>query len=572
MLVAQARLAEASVRDLSLRSANTTRLDALADRAGRAADLRITYIDPGGKVVGDSMVETARLAELDDHAARPEVERALRGEVGSIMRWSDTVKRHLFYVAVPVQAEGGGVVRVAMEIERVDALLARVRRRVLLSAILGTGLALAVGLALLRYPMRPLDELRSALARLGRGELTVGLSPRASDDLGALSTAVHEVSRTLRRQQAEAMTENEQMEAVISSMVEGVLIVDRRGDVVMANPRLRDFLSLRGDVTGRPAFELVRTSEISEALRDALGSGELVAREIRRVGPESRTLLVHAVGFPAEGERAGAVAVLHDVTELHRVDAVRRDFVANASHELRTPLTAIRGFAETLLAGADESDEQHRYLEVIARNAQRMALLIEDLLELSRIESGRHPVAIEPVDAIAAARDVLTDLSGRASEKQLETRLQAPPGPLWAAADPRALGQVLSNLLDNAIKYTDAGGVVTLSIDETPDGVELCVEDTGAGIPEEDRARIFERFYRVDAARSRALGGTGLGLAIVKHLVQAMGGEIGVESELARGSRFTVRLRRSGPPEPAADERDASPPVGNAPGSASPPR
>jgi two-component system phosphate regulon sensor histidine kinase PhoR len=255
---------------------------------------------------------------------------------------------------------------------------------------------------------------------------------------------------------------------------------------------------------------------------------------------------VQAARFPAPpGRRLGSVAVLHDVSELARLETMRREFVANASHELRTPLAAIRGFAETLLGDSELPEDQRRsYLEVIDRHARRLGTLVDDLLELSRIESGQAPLELQPVDVASVASGLLRDCEARLVERRLEADSEE-TGPAVAWADPQAVWQILSNLLDNAIKYTEPGGRIRIRIEGDARRVRVRVSDTGAGIPERDLARIFERFYRVDRARSRALGGTGLGLSIVKHLVQSQGGEITVESELGRGSTFTFTLPRA---------------------------
>jgi two-component system phosphate regulon sensor histidine kinase PhoR len=270
-------------------------------------------------------------------------------------------------------------------------------------------------------------------------------------------------------------------------------------------------------------------------------------RELEVGANDPRKIVMHAAAYPSAEHRAGTVAVFHDVTELQRLEQVRRDFIANASHELRTPLTSIRGFADTLLSKDTTEEERRTYLQVILRNSQRLTNLMEDLLELSRIESRKVPMRPTEVDVIRTGRILVADLEPRLREARLRIEVRA-TGPGGAWADRRAVEQVIANLLDNAVKYTNPGGRIELSIAGEGEVVRVSVADTGIGIPEEDRGRIFERFYRVDKARSRALGGTGLGLSIVKHLVQAMGGDIWVESQVGKGTRFTFTL-------PAASQR-----------------
>jgi two-component system phosphate regulon sensor histidine kinase PhoR len=281
---------------------------------------------------------------------------------------------------------------------------------------------------------------------------------------------------------------------------------------------------------------------VDAALAEALRSAAPVVREIQLGGPNPRHLEMHAVRFPSQGPLLGTVAVFHDVTEIHQLESMRRDFVANVSHELRTPLTAIRGFAETLRSSEVSAEQRRQYLDVILRHADRLTALIEDLLELSRIEGGTRDLALEPVDVGALARSLLQDLKPRLEAGRMTAVVQTGPAPTAALTDRRALEQVLLNLLDNAIKYSEPGGRIEIALTSSPDGVRIDVSDTGIGIPEADRARIFERFYRVEKARSRDLGGTGLGLSIVKHLVQALDGEVFVASREGKGTTFTLRL------------------------------
>jgi two-component system phosphate regulon sensor histidine kinase PhoR len=332
------------------------------------------------------------------------------------------------------------------------------------------------------------------------------------------------------------------LETVISAMGEGVLVVGNAGRVLLANPRLRELFSAPAALEGRSLLEAVRNAEIVDAIEDAISQGAVQVREVK-IGPTpERQLRFSVAPFPSRDERVGAVAVFRDVTEVRRIETVRRDFVANASHELKTPLAAIHGFAERL-ADVELPDASAKYaVEAIVGNAKRLGVLVEDLLELSRIESGSVPLRPESIAAGELAERLLGELDPRLRSGDLahEVRVE---GSGRVLADRGALEQVLANLLDNAIKYTPAGGSVRVHVRPAPDGRQrIEVEDSGMGIPNKDLPRIFERFYRVDPSRSRALGGTGLGLAIVKHLVQAMNGQIGVESQFGRGSRFWVEL------------------------------
>jgi two-component system phosphate regulon sensor histidine kinase PhoR len=378
-------------------------------------------------------------------------------------------------------------------------------------------------------------------------------APRTADpELARIARSIERVAGELRSRLREVLRDEEQLRAVLESMVEGVLVVDTRGVILLANSRVRELFDVHGEITGRRLLEGIRNADLDAILSESAASDEPVAHGITLPGPTQRTLQVLAARFPAEGERAGTVTVFHDTTDLMRLEEVRRDFVANASHELRTPLAAIRGFAETLLESTALSPaEQKSYLEVIHRHAQRLSSLVEDLLELSTIESRSLKLELAPVDVARIAEDLIADSRLRFEERRITPSLQSEGRPR-AFADARALDQILGNLLDNALKYTEPGGSIQVKVEQRLGRVRVSVADSGIGIPPEDTARIFERFYRVDRARSRALGGTGLGLSIVKHLVQAMGGEISVKSELGKGSTFSFTL----PSAPATDANE----------------
>jgi two-component system phosphate regulon sensor histidine kinase PhoR len=385
---------------------------------------------------------------------------------------------------------------------------------------------------------RRVDAIRAALEASLAGAPPARLPRAEPGALGALARTAHAVDAALKARSEAVRAERERLMAVLDGMIEGVLVVGRDGRVDLANARLRDLFECWGELAGRRALEVIRRADVDEALQRAAGESEPVIVEV--VLADERVLQLHAHRFPEKGEPQGVVAVFHDVSEIRRLEGHRRDFVANVSHELRTPLTAIRGFAETLADDALPPEQRKRFVEVIARNAERLSALIEDLLELSRIEGGKYPLALEPVDPAALAATLLRDMRPRLDSRQLASSVSG--GGAFALADRRALEQVLQNLLDNAAKYTEPGGRIDVRALRDGARVRIEVADTGIGIPERDRARVFERFYRVDKARSRDLGGTGLGLAIVKHLAQAMDGEVFLASREGEGTTFTVVL------------------------------
>jgi len=537
----------------SLAESDRAAVDALADSAGRASRARVTLIGPDGAVLGDSEVPTRLLPEVESQAQRPEVQEARQGRTGRAHRLSRPLGRRFLYVAVPADALGGpgAVVRVAMPLDEVEAAVSGLRRRLLAAGALGLGGAVAVSFLVSWLSVRPLEELREVVEAIAEGRLDRRLRWTGRGGPAEISRAINRVAEQLRQRLDEATAEKEQLEAVLASMVEGVLVLEA-GRIVLANPRARELLSAWGDLEGRRPLEVIRHAAIDDALEEARRGAAPVVRELEVRSGTPRTLLMTAVAFPPGEQASGTVAVFHDVTEIRRLEQVRRDFIANASHELRTPLTSIRGFADTLLTASLSKDEIRPYLETIVRNAERLGELIEDLLTLSRIESRKVPMQPGELDVTRVARTLASDVEPRLKEARLELRVDAPPDLPAAWADRRAVEQVISNLLDNAVKYTDSGGLIELELAAEPTRVRVRVRDSGIGIPEAEQTRIFERFYRVDKARSRALGGTGLGLSIVKHLVQAQGGDISVESEPGRGSCFSFGL-------PRADARVDSP-------------
>jgi len=527
-------------------------LDARVDRAAGAAEARVTLIAPDGRVVSDSDVSFESLDRMANHSDRPEVQEALQGRVGVAARRSATLGSELFYLAIP--GSEGGVVRLAVGLPRLEAATAELRREILAAG--AVGLTAAIGLASLLswLALRPFWELRRVAEAIASGRLEYRPRLRARSELKEIADALHHMAEQLQLRLKEVTGEKERLRAVLDAMVEGVLVVDEKNEVLLANRRLRELFDAWGEIDGRTPIEAIRHAEVDAVLREARATDLPVSRAVAvgRVAP--RTIRVHAVRFPSgSGPRHGSVAVFHDITEIARLDQVRRDFVANASHELRTPLAAIRGFTETLLSRSDLGEADRRsYLEIIERHARRLGNLVGDLLELSRIESrkpGREPSSL---DVAAIAEGLIHDSRTRFAEKELRVSLER-RGDARVWAERQAVEQILLNLLDNAVKYTEPRGRIEIGIETGEESVRISVGDTGIGIPRRDLERIFERFYRVDKARSRALGGTGLGLSIVKHLVQSLGGEITVESALGVGTTFTFTLPRARPaPERAA--------------------
>ena len=517
-------------------------LDALADRTSTAGGMRVTLIAKDGEVLGDSEITGDRLAQIENHGDRPEGVVALSGKLGTATRRSETIGHELLYLALP--ARHGGVVRVAVALSELEEARAALRQRLVLAG--GAGLLIAVLLSFLvtRTALAPIREVRRAAEAIARGELDERPPLSAGDELGEISNAIHEIASQLRARLEDATDEKEQLRAVLESMVEGVLVVDAESVILLANPRFRAFYDVRSEIMGDRLADAIRDPDLNTLLAEVANSGDMI-RTVLTTGEHARTLRVQAARFPRDAASlSGSVFVFHDISELERLEEIRRDFVANASHELRTPLTAIQGFTETLLEAELPEDKRRAYLEVIDRHARRLGTIVRDLLAISTVETGKWHVEPAMIDVQQIAQDVMNDLERRATEAELAFRIHTEGSP-EAFADPGSVEQILTNLLENAVKYSEPGGEIDIEIHAHDQRLQIAITDKGIGIPAEDVARIFERFYRVDKARSRGAGGTGLGLSIVRHLVQKSGGEISVESTLGEGSRFSFSLPNS---------------------------
>jgi PAS domain S-box-containing protein len=486
---------------------------------------RITIVDRRGQVLADSDFPPGPLPAIESHLDRPEIRAALAGRTGVASRRSETVGRMLLYVAVP---GGPGAIRVATNLSQVDEIVRRAQGAVvwaaLLALLVGSVLAFVAG----RSIARPLTGITTAARAIASG--SPPRFPRSGiPDIDALVQTLRQMHQQLADRFEELRREQAETAALVESMVEGVIAADERGRIVTANPAARSLLGYDQLDVLPDLPELFRVKAAREVV-DAVLLGESV--QDREVEFDGRSVLLNARPLPA----GGAVLVIHDLTELRRLEAIRRDFVANVSHELKTPLTSISGYAETLLSLPPEPEMARGFLGTILTNARRMQRLVDDLLDLSRIESGRwQPNRVE-VDVATAAREAWTVVSARPESRQLEFAVEVEPDAERLCADPDAIRQVLTNLMDNSLRHTPAGGRIACLSRRDGDGIVIAVRDNGAGITREHLPRIFERFYRADTARSRHEGGTGLGLSIVKHLVEAHGGRVAAESERGRGT------------------------------------
>jgi two-component system phosphate regulon sensor histidine kinase PhoR len=545
-LFAEARLMARVVAQPLAEGRPSDEIDALVDEAARDVRARVTIIAPDGTVIADSALSGEALRAVENHRNRPEVQGALVSGAGSSIRHSTTVGDDLLYAAVAIRSQERlvGVSRVALSLSGVEEQIDDLQRAVTVALAVAFVLIALLSAAFSSSLAGPLGEVMDAARRFATGDLAARSVVRRSDEIGELARILNRSADQLQQRITEIARDRARIDAMLSAMEDGVMAVDHRGVVLLANQALRGSLGLHEPV-GRHYLEVVRQREVGELIEEVLRAGARRVDEVEMLRG-GRAYAVIGVPFPGpEGQPPGAVLTFHDVTERHRVERVRRDFVANASHELRTPLTSIRGFVEALEDGAmEEPATGRRFLEKIRLHADRMAGLVSDLLELSRLESGERAPTWEPVAPAEVAEDVAASLAGAAERKRVALH-RADHGAPTVVSDADRLRLILENLVENAVKYTPAGGRVEITTRPAADGgAELVVNDDGPGIPPEHLPRIFERFYRVDKARSRELGGTGLGLSIVKHLAEGMGATVSVESQPGRGTRFTVTVPR----------------------------
>jgi two-component system phosphate regulon sensor histidine kinase PhoR len=517
-------------------------LQAWSLAADQRAQVRITVIDPSGIVLADSQQDPA---VMENHAQRPEVLEAYAGRVGTAIRHSVTIDRDLFYVALPLTYRGrqGMVFRVAAPLGELTRPIAAVRWRILEISLIAAAMALLMAFWFSRSLARRVRRLQRFADNLVQERPPQELSRDAEDELGALAVSLNRTAERLRGFIDGLGTESARREAILTSMVEGVLAVDNEMRVMFCNPAFARAVNASAPVPERlPVLELVRDPMFLDILSRAIVTGQSVVQRMQVADAGGRAYAIHAAPL-TNTVKGGAIAVLHDVTDIERLERVRRDFVANVSHELRTPLAAISGYAETLLDGAIYDPENNRkFIEIIQAHSIRLNNIASDLLTLSELESGRPDAEPEPVPLRASLETAARVVESEARVRGVAIR--------WGMVDDACilgnrirLEQSIVNLLDNAVKFNREGGEVRIEAGLAGDGQAcIVISDTGIGIPSEDQPRIFERFYRVDKARSRAVGGTGLGLSIVKHVVERMGGAVSVESQLGKGSKFTITL------------------------------
>ena len=536
----------------------TARLQAIVRELSERAHARVTLVDGSGRVLADSAVRDDDLAGIENHRTRPEIVQAIATGAGTDLRASHTTGDRTLYRAVRLSKAADRstdlFLRLGLPMTALEQELSTLKRNLALAFGSAFLFAVALSIWLAGSLTKPLSDMASAARQLAAGNLDVHVETPARDEVGLLADTLNHMTEELRTKIEELSEDRAQLLAMLTSMVEGVMVLDPKERILQVNPAWeRMFGVTRAEARGRQSSDVFSHPKLNQLVSAVLSAragqeGEIVLSNGRCLNVEA------SVAGGEQDNEACAVLVFHDITELRRLEHIRKDFVANESHELRTQLTSIKGYVEALLdGGKDDPDTTVRFLDIILKQSDRLNLILEDLLQLSKIESGQVQFKQEPLHIDSVVDRTIAMIKPLADKKQHQLRAEIGADLPLINGDQERLVQVLANLLDNAIKYTPEGGTITVSArriargtgrpaDGPRDGVELVVTDTGIGIPEKDRPRVFERFYRVDKARSRELGGTGLGLAIVKHIVEGHGGQIRVEGHVPNGSRFVVRL------------------------------
>jgi two-component system phosphate regulon sensor histidine kinase PhoR len=520
-------------------------VDDICKEVGKDSSTRITVILPSGQVVGDSR-ETPRM--MDNHANRPEIAAALKGKTGMSRRYSKTLKQKMMYVAVPLQGDDAtfGVIRTSLPTTSIDRELRSIQLKIALGGFLIALIAAGISLLVSRRISRPIEEMKKGADHFADGDLTHRLAAPDSEELASLADALNQMAAQLDRRIKTIVSQHNELETVLASMLEGVIAVDNEERIIKMNAAAAEFFERDVEkCQGRDLHEVIRNSALQQFVRGSIASKVPEEDDIALYHNGERTLRMQSSPLlDANKEPIGTLVVFDDVTQLRRLEDMRRDFVANVSHEIKTPLTAIKGFVETLQQGSfDSSEESRRFLGIIQKHVDRLSSIVEDLLSLSRIEQEDQgqTIKIEAGSISEIFRSALQLCRPKAEEKNITITIGGDEQ-ISADFDSSLIEQAIVNLLDNAIKYSEPDSTIHLKAHRNESEIRISVEDQGIGIAKKHLPRLFERFYRVDKARSRKMGGTGLGLAIVKHIAQAHGGQVTVDSTLGKGSTFTIHL------------------------------
>jgi two-component system phosphate regulon sensor histidine kinase PhoR len=521
------------------------RVNDICKKAGRSSGTRITVILRSGIVIGDSERDPRN---MDNHASRPEVVQALKKGVGSAVRHSATLEKNMMYVAMPllIDKEHVATLRTAMSISSLDENVRLIQKKIVFGSVVIALIIAGISLYLSRRISRPIGEIKQGAEAFAEGNFRHRLPSPDSEEMAGLTDAMNQMASQLDDRIKTIVRQRNELEAVLSSMEEGVIAIDKEEHILSINRAAAEIFALKPEeYQGRLIQEAIRNNEFQRFVTNALSEDRPIAGDIILYQNGERILNAHTTPLRGVDDNdIGILVVLNDVTQLRKLETVRRDFVANVSHELKTPITAIKGFVETLLQGSVETPEEtDRFLRIIEKHTDRLTAIIEDLLKLSRLEQNDegNSIQLEKGSVIGVMQSAIQVCRQKADEKNIQIGLNCKED-LFVNRDAHLLEQAVVNLLDNAIAYSKQDSAVNVEVKSTESELLISVEDNGIGIAKEHLSRLFERFYRVDGARSRKLGGTGLGLSIVKHIIQAHGGYVTVQSTPGKGSVFTIHL------------------------------
>lgn len=549
-LLPQAILAGTLLNPLLTDPGRQSLIPAEVTNLGNQIHARITLIRKDGLVLGDSYEKEAELEAMENHLQRPEVQEALTRGSGSSIRFSNTVKMRMIYLAIPLMKENElfGFVRLAVPLNDLSDQTARMKESLLSVFLAVFAFSIPVAFVLSRRLSLPLQAIMQAARLLGKGDLSQRIRIRSGAEIESLASIFNQMADDISIKMREISAERSQLSAVLNGMMEGIMILNSDGIVLLTNPSLNQMFLLNGEIKKQTHYyELIRHHDLNELIRLVLMNRKNLSLDISFTHPRESNFMVQASVTTGDHRDNDfyIVLVFHEITELRRLERIRKDFVANVSHELRTPLTSIKGYLEALSElESSLPSEGKKFLLVLQKQSQRMENIVSDLLELAKIESGKEKLQLNEIQVKPFLEKIVSAVSSLAQKKGQTLGIDAPEG-LVVKADPDKLSRILINLIENAIKYTPENGKISVGGQKRGDWTDLFVKDNGIGIPPDDQNRIFERFYRVDRARSREMGGTGLGLSIVKHLVEAHGGFIKVESYPNEGSTFTARFPSS---------------------------
>jgi two-component system phosphate regulon sensor histidine kinase PhoR len=544
-LINQAYLVESQISKANLKNENIPELETKVLALSSKIKARLTIVDSKGKVLAESEKSEVDILKMPSHADRPEIQVALTGKIGEEIRYSSTLKIDMLYIALPIRDNNEiiGAVRLALHLASVQKTLSTVRKAIFLSLFFALGLAFVLGSLLTQAIIKPINKIIHISRRFSSGDFSYKILLDSKDEIGELADTLNRMADSLEDKIKKVEIKNQQLKAILESMVEGIIVTDKSGHIISLNPTVEKIFNIsKQDVEGKLFLEIVRNNDIADIINYVLKNGKFKSCELSLVWPVQRIFEINATPIFEKDSVSGCLLVIHDITEIHRLESIRRDFVANVSHELKTPLTSIKGFVETLLEGALEDKENSRhFLQIIQDHASRLDNLVNDLLDLSYLESQGIKLDKEKVNLNALTDDILASFRSQLKKRSIQVSNDLSNN-LFIMANKDKISQVLTNLIDNAIKFNHESGSIKISSQDQEDKVKIVVEDSGIGIPGKDTPRIFERFYRVDKARSRELGGTGLGLSIVKHIIELHNGNVGVESTEGFGSKFFFTL------------------------------